>query len=145
DSRSNTVWAWNQTEQLWAAAERLKMVQIEHDDAFKVIERFDGPGTLFYVDPPYMHDTRYHTSPAKGYRFEITDEDHRCLGELLKSVRGMVVLSGYPSGLYDELYPDWKWLEREVQDVTSSGKQTECLWLSPRTASINVLPLFASR
>lgn len=119
------------------------MVQIEHDDAFKVIERFDGAGTLFYVDPPYVHDTRYITSKNKGYQFEMVDEDHRRLAALLNSVRGMVVLSGYPSPLYDELYPDWKRIEREVQDISGSGKQTECLWLSPRTVADNALPLFA--
>lgn len=144
ETRANAVGSWNRIEHLWAAAKRLKMVQIEHDDAFKVIERFDGPGTLFYVDPPYVHETRYHSSPSKGYAFEMTDEDHRRLAGVLKSVRGMVVLSGYPSGLYDELFSGWKRLEREVQDI-NSAKKTECLWLSPRTAEISSMPLFADR
>lgn len=144
ETRANAVGSWNRTEHLWAVAERLKMVQIEHDDAFKVIARFDGPETLFYVDPPYVHETRYHRSPSKGYKYEMTDDDHRRLAALLKGVRGMVVLSGYPSGLYDELYPGWRRLDREVQDITATGKQTECLWLSPRISELGNLPLFES-
>lgn len=142
ETRANAVGSWNRTEHLWQIAERLKMVQIEHDDAFKVIQRFDGRDTLFYIDPPYVHETRYHSSTSKGYAYEMTDDDHRRLADLLKHVRGMVILSGYPSGLYDELYPDWRRLERDVQDITGSGVQTECLWLSPQAMQLNRLPLF---
>lgn len=43
---------WNDVSMLWSAARRLKDAQIENDDALKVITRFDGPDTLFYIDPP---------------------------------------------------------------------------------------------
>jgi DNA adenine methylase len=117
-------------------------VQIEHDDALKVIQRFDSTETLFYLDPPYVHSTRYNNSSDKGYSNEMTDTDHRQFAELVKSVKGIAIVSGYPSGLYDELFAGWKCVSRE--SLTVSGKaQTECLWLSPRATALDQLPLFA--
>ena len=140
NSRASSIGSWNETEHLWAAAERLKQVQIEHDDAFKVIQRFDSVETLFYLDPPYVHSTRYHNS--KGYSHEMTDSDHRQFAELVKSIKGFAIVSGYPSGLYDELFADWKCVSRESLDINGKA-QTECLWLSPRATALNQLPLFA--
>jgi DNA adenine methylase len=142
NSRASAIGSWNDTDHLWAVAERLKQVFIEHDDAFKVIERFDSAETLFYLDPPYVHSTRYHNSSSKGYSNEMTDDDHRKLAELARSVAGFVIVSGYPSVLYDELYAGWQRITRRATDL-NGGEQEECLWLSPRTASINHLPLFA--
>ena len=39
-----------------------------------------------------------------------------------------VMLSGYPSGLYDELLPDWRTLELQV--MNQSGVRTEKLWFN---------------
>lgn len=142
NSRASVIGSWNDTEHLWSVAERLKQVQIEHDDALKVIRRFDSKETLFYLDPPYVHSTRYHNSTDKGYSHEMTDDDHRQFVGLVKAVSGMAIVSGYPSGLYDELFKGWKCINRESMDVNGKA-QTECLWLSPRTTELNNLPLFA--
>jgi DNA adenine methylase len=142
NSRASAIGSWNDTDHLWAVAERLKQVQIEHDDAFKVIERFDSVETLFYLDPPYVHSTRYHDSTSKGYRHEMDDSQHRDFAQLAKNLKGFAIVSGYPSPLYDELFAGWKCINRESQDVNGT-MQTECLWLSPRTVEIGHLPLFA--
>jgi len=143
-SDSTPIPTWNNTDALWQTAARLKLVQIEKDDALTVIKRFDHESTLFYVDPPYVHSTRYHNSKSKGYAFEMTDQDHAQLAEMLHSVRGMVILSGYPSALYDRLYSGWKRVSKETQNISGKVAETECLWLSPRTTEINHLPLFAN-
>lgn len=142
-SDSSPIPTWNNTDALWQAAARLKLVQIEKDSALEVIKRFDHKGTLFYVDPPYVHSTRYHNSKSKGYAFEMSDDDHRQLAAVLHNVRGMVILSGYPSALYDELYSDWKVVTKDVQNISGKVAETECLWLSPRTIELNHMPLFA--
>jgi len=52
--------------------------------------------------------------------------------EILKLRRrtGMVVLSGYPSPLYDSLYAGWQRVERAT--IADSAKVvTEVLWLNP--------------
>ncbi len=140
--RANAVKSWNQTDHLWQVANRLKGVFIERDDAFKVIRRFDGPKTLFYLDPPYVAATRSPKWARSGYRFEMSDDDHRSLAAMLHQVQGMVIISGYPSALYDELFADWKCISCQTRDQ-ALGIQTECLWLSPSAVSMNSLPLFA--
>lgn len=116
--------------------ERLAGVVIEKEDALKVIERFDGPETLFYVDPPYPHGTRTPASGGthRGYRHEMTDDAHRRLSQSLRAVAGMVVLSGYPCELYDEeLYPDWKRVTRGAL-ADGAKKRTEVLWINDAAA-----------
>lgn len=139
-SRASAIGSFNDTEHLWLVADRLKQVQIECDDAFKVIQRFDSDDTLFYLDYPYVHSTRYHSSKSKGYSHEMTDDDHRLFADLARSVQGMVIVSGYASPLYDELYAGWKCISKESRDV-NGGTQIECLWLSPRVTEAQAQPL----
>lgn len=122
---------WNKIDYLFAIAKRLKTVQIENDDAVSVIKRFDDSRTLFYLDPPYLPTTRSMRWRKKAYTFELTEQDHIALAELLNGIEGMVILSGHPSDLYDELYAGW----RKVSKSTTTDFQSrtiECLWISPK-------------
>lgn len=134
---------WNEVDHLWAAANRLKQVHIECDEALKVIRRYDDEKTLFYVDPPYVGTSRNRIF----YNHAMTDDQHRELAALLHQVDGMVVLSGYPSELYDELYQGWTTLEKANQTngniYGGKGSAIEKLWISPRTVELGRLPLFA--
>ncbi len=85
-------------ERLAEAHERLKNVYIEHMDFRKLIPKYDSPGTLFYCDPPYAFNG---TRSGKIYNHELEDTDHTELVELLKSIKGRFVLSGYRNDLYD--------------------------------------------
>jgi hypothetical protein len=51
-------------------------------DALEVMARHDGPDTLHYCDPPYVHETRMQGAHKshKGYNHEMTDEEHRAFG-----------------------------------------------------------------
>jgi DNA adenine methylase len=117
---------------------RLRGVVIENRDALEVIARMDSPTTLIYADPPYCHSTRSaimsRSSGTHGYRHEMTDEDHRALARVLRASKGMIVLSGYPSALYDEdLYPDW--IRHERRHVADGGKfRTEVVWINQTCA-----------
>jgi DNA adenine methylase len=117
-----------------AFTSRLQGVVIENRPASDLLGEFDGPETLFYVDPPYVHSTRTLGNPhcAKHrYREEMRDDDHRRLGEQLRSLEGMVVLSGYPCDLYDlELFPDWQRHERRHL-ADGARPRTEVVWLNP--------------
>jgi len=101
---------------LWAVAERLRTVQIENDDAFNVIKRYDSKDTLFYLDPPYPHEVR---GDPKAYGYEFTEHDHRRLAELLHSVKGRVALSGYKGPLLERLYSDWTRVDAPPKTVHS--------------------------
>lgn len=110
-------------------AERLRRVSLECLPALDVIERYGhSPDVLLYVDPPYLADTR---SARDAYRIEMPHpEQHRELAAALRAVKAAVVLSGYRSPLYDELYDGWYVEEIPTQTPQGgAGKATcEVLW-----------------
>ncbi len=116
--------------------QRLAGVVIENRDACEVIAQHDSPQTLFYVDPPYVHSTRNkaHNSSKRNYRHEMTDEDHVRLADALRRVRGMVIISGYESDLYAELYAGWSTATRNAL-ADGARKREEVLWLSPNAVA----------
>lgn len=113
------------------AAERLRRVVLFSRRACDVIRQQDGPDTLFYCDPPYLHSTRVTTD---SYEHEMTVEDHSQLLETLSSIQGKFLLSGYRSDLYDNIASVYGWNRSELKiDNKASGKKkkdmkTECLW-----------------
>ncbi|MBE4790266.1 DNA adenine methylase [Streptomyces sp. NE06-02D] len=115
---------------LHPAAERLMGVQLECRPALDLIEAFGSrEDVLLYVDPPYLGSTRVQT----GYRHEMrTEEQHRELAAALAGCRAAVVLSGYHSPLYDELYADWPRIEATASAGNArpdlSRARTEVLW-----------------
>ncbi|EAB2659389.1 DNA adenine methylase [Salmonella enterica] len=82
---------------------------------------------LVYCDPPYMLETR--TSRAR-YRHDYTVADHErllaCLINLPENVS--VILSGYPSQLYDDRLTGWR--SKEFQAMTRGGVRTEKIWMN---------------
>ena len=116
---------------LEAFTERLAGVVIEHRDALDVIAQHDSEGTLFYVDPPYVHATRStaHNSSKRNYRHEMSDDDHRSLAAALHGVRGMVIVSGYESPLYEEVFSDWTRTRRTAY-ADGARRRREVLWMN---------------
>jgi len=115
-------------EDLPLIAQRLLRVQIENRPAVDVIRRYDSPETLFYCDPPYPHESR---GDPNAYRFEMTDEEHRALSDVLHSVKGMVAISSYRCDLMEELYGDWECIEA-TEKICHSVKRPrrEALWIN---------------
>ncbi|MBB4212789.1 DNA adenine methylase [Rhodothalassium salexigens DSM 2132] len=107
--------------------DRLRGVVIENRPAIAVMGAHDGEQTLHYVDPPYVPSTR---GRGRDYAFEMTEEDHADLADCLHRLRGMVVVSGYPSPLYERLYPKWERVERRAY-ADGARQRVECLWLNP--------------
>ena len=113
--------------------ERLRTVQVVCRPAVEAIRTWDGPDTLFYCDPPYMHSTRK-VGSRSVYDCEMTDDDHRELAGVLLACEGKVVLSGYPSPLYEELYDGWRRVEFDLANHAAAGevkeRKRETLWLN---------------
>lgn len=58
----------------------------------------------------------------------MTDDEHRQLSKVLKSVKGKVALSGYHCELLDTLYGDWDCIEASSKQCLSVKQpQTEVL------------------
>lgn len=109
-------------------AQRLLRVQIENAPAIEVIERYDSLETLFYCDPPYPHEARGDTN---AYAYEMTDEEHEELAEVLHNVKGKVALSSYHCDLMDELYGNWDYVEAPVKKAHSvKSDRREVLWIN---------------
>lgn len=121
--------------------ERLKRVLILNRDALEVILELDAPHTLFYCDPPYLHETRKTTN---DYQHEMTIDQHRDLLEVLSAIQGKFILSGYPSKLYDAFAAFHGWHCEQIPiDNKASGAATkeikiECLWMNFQPEEANV-------
>ena len=118
---------------LAAAIQRMRGVVIESRPALEVMAAHDGPNTLHFVDPPYLHETRARARRAGNggaYRHEMTDDDHDALLTALRGLKGYVALSGYPSSMYDDALAGWTRVERPAL-ADGARPRTEVLWLNP--------------
>ena len=123
--------AWmTAVEGLPAIHARLRRVTILNRDALKVIRQFDAPHTLFYLDPPYLHATRS-TLYEYGEQ-EMSGQQHVELLQLLLTLKGKVMLSGYPSQLYDRTLAGWEIVDFDLPNNSSFGpnkdRMTERIW-----------------
>lgn len=122
--RSYCVSCWNRFPgDLLEAALRLKGVQIENRPALELIRKFNHDNVLIYADPPYLLNTR----GGKLYRHEMTEQEHLELLEALKQHSGSVILSGYPSEMYDRELWDWSRIARKRYNQ-NADQRTEVLW-----------------
>ena len=87
---------------------------------------FDG-GELVYSDPPYLRETR---KSQQRYRHDYEDADHVALLELLKGLPCQVMVSGYPSALYDRHLAGWRSVSLQV--MNHAGVVTEKVWFNFR-------------
>ncbi len=125
---------------------RLLMAQIDCRDALEVIRYWDSEATFFYLDPPYVPDTR------RGRRIYAVEADlahHEALAQLLLGLKGAALLSGYRHPVYEPLERAG-WERRDWQtasymaprlrghDLQGSGAilrkapRVESAWLSPK-------------
>jgi len=106
---------------------RFREVLIENMDAIELIRKCDNPGTLIYLDPPYQFGKR--TGIKNRYRFEMDDEDHQKLFEVLKDIQhASIILSGYSGGTYDQL----NWESSTKKNLTLYGQERqETIWMNP--------------
>lgn len=105
---------------------RLLRVQIENRPALELIELYDSRDTLFYCDPPYVHDSR---GDRNAYGFEMDDVAHRDLADMLRHCKGKVAVSGYACELMDELYKDWNRVDAPEKMCHSvKTPRREALW-----------------
>lgn len=113
------------------AAERLRSVAIECRPALEVIDAYGRfADVLLYVDPPYLGGTRGSTN---AYRHEMKGAaEHRTMLDALREVKATVVLSGYPSDLYNDVLRGWHQVHIDASTGQSNGRgessRLEILW-----------------
>jgi DNA adenine methylase len=91
---------------------------------FLTTKNFRGDEVL-YCDPPYLPSTR---RQERVYRYDYTRNDHERLLEVLRSLPCKVLISGYPSRLYDRRLRGWS--SRKFLSKSHSGVRVEKLWFN---------------
>lgn len=82
-----------------------------------------GPDALVYCDPPYLLETR---QGRLYYEHELSDGQHAQLLALLQGLKCKVLLSGYPSALYNDTLKGWRCISYQARHHRKTA--TECLW-----------------
>lgn len=121
-------------EKIAVVAERLKGVQIENQSALQLIERYSRQNVLIYADPPYILSTRTTTS----YRYEMTNDDHLELLDVLDNHPGPVLLSGYINSLYSNRLAHWR-IETRKAKAEGGASREEVLWINPIAAEQGII------
>lgn len=112
---------------------RLRSVIIENYDWRKLIKIYDSKDTLFYVDPPYLDEVC--SSRSVTYSHPFSRGQHIELSEVLKTVQGNVILSGYQSDLYEDLYRGW--FSAAKHSIAGSGRRrVEVIWIKHQESKL---------
>ena len=123
----------NLPNQILQAAERLRGVQIENRPAKELVKKFNSSKVLIYADPPYMLETRQ----GKQYQYEMGDEEHEELIDVLLVHKGPVLLSGYDNALYRTRLKEWHREERDTRTQSCRLKR-EILWMNFEPAEMQI-------
>lgn len=139
-TQSTAASVWSRMGRFAQVAERLQRVCWERCDAAELITRMaTAPDVVVYLDPPYLADTRRgrdRQRPADYLSDMGEPVDHIRLAAAAKATPATVILSGYPSDLYEDLYEDWWYTDVAVTVHSSNsatrerGKRTERIWMN---------------
>jgi len=100
-------------------SKRLKGVCIENMDFKKLIQTYDSPQTLFYLDPPYIGTESYYQTP-QGFHID----QHIELANILKTIQGKFVLSYNDCEVVRDLYKSFELIEVEtVYSLNGANKK----------------------
>jgi DNA adenine methylase len=120
-------------------AERLLRVQIENRPATDIISLYDDAETLFYCDPPYLHETR---GDANAYAYEMDEAQYQEFAETINNCKGLAAVSGYDHPIMDKLFKKGKWIksfeEKKLIHSTKDLRQ-EVLWTNYRPGTMKRL------
>ncbi|MFK5855365.1 MAG: DNA adenine methylase [Bacteroidota bacterium] len=111
---------------------RLDSVQIESNDAIKVITSRDTITTFHYCDPPYVGSDQGHYG---GY----TQEHFDGLLNTLAGVKGKFLLSSYPNDNLAKMAKKHKWHTKKVELHLSASNKTGRKKTEVLTANYNIV------
>lgn len=117
----------SQAARISAVAERMAGVSLENDDAINIIRRYGRePSVCIYADPPYLGDTR---GSGGGYGIDQKEDGfHQAFADACNEAKASVIISGYDSPLYEELFEGWHRTELTTRPTQSLDRKMEVLW-----------------
>lgn len=102
------------------------LVQIEHMDALRLIERYNHSDVLIYADPPYLLETR---RSGKLYQDEMSAAAHAEFLDIIRNSKAKIIVSGYDSEMYNAALKGWK-KDSTLSQTTSTKKARETIWMN---------------
>jgi DNA adenine methylase len=119
-------------------AERMRRVLVLNGPAVKQIKKYDKPGVLMYLDPPYLavdSDGTKIRQSVDVYEHEMTLEQHEDLLETLVELENArVLLSGYKSKLYDKHLEGWNTkvfqIDNKASKKSTKDVKEEIVWMN---------------
>jgi len=152
-TRNDAIGFRNSIKTFTDVAKRLETVNIDNKDFLEIIDTYERPETLFYLDPPYLHDTRV---SKNRYKHEMTTAQHESLLKRIADSPAKIILSGYESDLYDQYLKGWKCIKKELTCNASPltkkhgkdnkrPKRTEIIWINrtPQIKTSKINDMFA--
>jgi DNA adenine methylase len=129
-------------------AERFRRVQVDQLHWHECLDRYDRPGAVFYLDPPYHPDTRGRDR-RNAYRHDLDAAAHEQLVARASELRASVLISGYPHPLYDRvLEPAGFGRHEHAHNSTAAGvahgrgARVEVVWRRLEPGAAERLPLW---
>lgn len=124
--------AWmTMVEEIPAISEACGGVEMNRQPACDIVDDFDDPSVLIYLDPPYLTETR---TAKSVYDHEMTDLQHSMLLDQVLDSDAIIMISGYHSRMYDNALKHWTLHEFKMKNHSGQGKtkqdRTECLWIN---------------
>jgi len=133
------VRTWNNLpRRIMRTAERLRNVILECDDFENVMRKYDSPDTFFFCDPPYLQSSLINKN-CRYFSHEFTRYDHLRLLNLVKELKGKIMITHYECDLYDEMLTGWRkivverkiWMAWNIKErKRPSHRVRECIYLN---------------
>lgn len=136
-SKKRTRQQMNEQASAWISAvamlpevhKRLQRVVILNKPDLEVLHSEDDMHTLFYLDPPYLPETR---NAPTVYQNEMTKENHINMLAVITHFKAKIMLSGYDNDLYNLALAGWKkhtfQLPNNASHSIQKPRKTECVW-----------------
>ena len=136
-------------ENLHRFAERFRRVQVDQLHWRDCLDRYDRPGAVFYLDPPYHPDTRGRDR-RNAYRHDLDAAAHERLLARAVELEASVLISGYPHPLYDRVLAAAGFERHEhahnstaARSLDGRGARLEVLWRRLAPGAADTLPLWS--
>jgi len=100
---------------------RFKNVIVENMTFEEIIKKYDDINTFFYMDPPYVPSTR---TTKDVYKYEMKDELHEKMVDILMNIRGKALVSGYDNPIYNRI-SDGNWSKVSLGRFSKSSQKTK--------------------
>lgn len=102
---------------------RLSSVIIENRDIIELIQKYDSENVFFYLDPPYIQETR---ASNQKYQCDMSNQQHQRLIAVINTSKAKFLISGYNHPIYDKLND--KFQKIEFLSPNAGSNAVEVLW-----------------